>query len=875
LTLADLTNQEKIKRPMATDNPRLDVAVFIDFENVYVSVRDKLDVNPNFEIIMDRVADLGRVVIARAYADWYRYPRVTSALYANGIEPMYVPTYYYDRDLGRTGRAIKNSVDMNLCIDAMKTLYTNPNIAKFVLATGDRDFIPLVNAIRQHGKEVIIIGVGGAASGHLAQSADEFIFYEQLLGKKPQPLQADVPRIRTAERGRDMFEVEEPAPAPRQRAEPQPTERAQPPAQPPAPEPAREEPDIYDMLVQAVHLARERGYVCSFGSLKLVMKELMGGEFKESKYRDSNGKPFAKFKDFALEAERRGKVQVFTSGAIVEVFLPGEDPYKLSQFAQDLKEEPPVSTPETPINVDAHIDGRPVSTSRRRRRRRGSATRPSAAETSAVLSQSVELTGDVEDELITEALHEAANGQNASSDQVFEELLDRLEAERERQEALASFDMLAPDTSPMLDELPDLEEEPEPGEEIANDLRLEAPDLAGQMIIVDTPVEPPEPFESVEPPVGDTVVHTPEMRPFTEAEWQMLRNVVAAAGRPLTFAQIHDLLREARNNAGIFRTNEELRSLIKQAINSGMLRRSGKGARIVYHLAPQEPPEHTEQPSDAAAATDPLSEVSVVAYAVETGFVFVPEGEASGFAAAPAEAMAAATGAEEEHASTAEGVPGEAITEVGETLEASGLAAAPAEAMAAATGAEEEHASTSEGVPGEAMVDASGFAAAPAEAMAATGAEEEHASTSEGVPGEAMVDASGFAAAPAEAMAATGAEEEAHATGSAEAPVTTIAESAVTAQETETGESAPIVATVEEQPKPRRRRAPRVKAETDEVSANVQTDASAADVATEPSPRRSRRKTATEAADATPRAPRRRKPVEKQDREVTEDTSVT
>ncbi len=737
---------------MATDNPRLDVAVFIDFENVYVSVRDKLDVNPNFEIIMDRVADLGRVVIARAYADWYRYPRVTSALYANGIEPMYVPTYYYDRDLGRTGRAIKNSVDMNLCIDAMKTLYTNPNIAKFVLATGDRDFIPLVNAIRQHGKEVIIIGVGGAASGHLAQSADEFIFYEQLLGKKPQPLQADVPRIRMAERGRDVVEVEEPAPAPRQRAEPQPTERAQ----PPTPEPAREEPDIYDMLVQAVHLARERGYVCSFGSLKLVMKELMGGEFKESKYRDSNGKPFAKFKDFALEAERRGKVQVFTSGAIVEVFLPGEDPYKLSQFAQDLKEEPPVSTPETPINVDAHIDGRPVSTSRRRRRRRGSATRPSAAETSAVLSQSVELTGDVEDELITEALHEAANGQNASSDEVFEELLDRLEAERERQEALASFDMLAPDTSPTFDELPDLEEEPE------RDLQLEAPDLADQMIIVDTPVEPPEPFESVEPPVGDTVARSAEVRPFTEAEWQMLRNVVAAAGRPLTFAQIHDLLREARNNAGIFRTNEELRSLIKQAINSGMLRRSGKGARIVYHLAPQEPPEHTEQPSDAAAATDPLSEVSVVAYAVETGFVFVPEGEASGFAVAPAEAMAA-----------------------------------------------------------------------------------------------------------------TGAEEEAHATGSAEAPVTTIAESAVTAQETETGESAPIVATVEEQPKPRRRRAPRVKAETDEVSANVQTDVSAADVATEPSPRRSRRKTATEAADATPRAPRRRKAVEKQDREVTEDTSVT
>jgi hypothetical protein len=172
-------------------------------------------------------------------------------------------------------------------------------------------------------------------------------------------------------------------------------------------------------------------------------------------------------------------------------------------------------------------------------------------------------------------------------------------------------------------------------------------------------------------------------------------------------------------------------------------------------------------------------------------------------------------------------------------------------------------------------LDASGFAAAPAEAMAATGAEEAHASTPEGMPGEAMVDASGFAAAPAETIAVATDTEEENATGVAEAPVTTIAESAVMAQETETGEGAPIVATVEEQPKPQRRRAPRVKTETSDASANVQTDASAADVATESSSRRSRRKTGADTADAIPRAPRRRKPVEKQDREVTEDTSLT
>ncbi len=170
---------------MDTLSSRADVAVFVDFENIYVSVREKFDATPNFELIMDRCEDFGRIVLARAYADWYRYPRVTSALFANGVEPMYVPTYYYDREVGRTGRPIKNSVDIHLCIEAMRTLYTQAHISKFVLVTGDRDFIPLVNAIRQNGKDVIVIGIGGAASAHLAQSADEFLFYEQIADLKP------------------------------------------------------------------------------------------------------------------------------------------------------------------------------------------------------------------------------------------------------------------------------------------------------------------------------------------------------------------------------------------------------------------------------------------------------------------------------------------------------------------------------------------------------------------------------------------------------------------------------------------------------------------------------------------------------------------
>lgn len=293
--------QEQTDNPMTQENQRQDVAVFVDFENVYISVRDKLDANPNFETIMERCTELGRIVIARAYADWYRYPRITSALYANGIDPIYVPTYHYTKDTGRTGGAIKNSADMHLCIDAMKTLFMHANIGKYVFITGDRDFIPLVNSIRQQGKDVIIIGIGGAASTHLAQSADEFIFYEQLVGKS-----VSVQRSRAVSDSSKLDAVVE--------------------------------ADIYDTLVQAVHLVRERGYVSTLGSLKLVMKELMGGDFKESRYKDLKGRPFTKFKDFVLDAEKRGKVQIYTSGTVNEVFLPGEDAARLSQFSDALKE---------------------------------------------------------------------------------------------------------------------------------------------------------------------------------------------------------------------------------------------------------------------------------------------------------------------------------------------------------------------------------------------------------------------------------------------------------------------------------------------------------------------------------------------------------
>ncbi|HZB95030.1 MAG TPA: NYN domain-containing protein [Herpetosiphonaceae bacterium] len=486
---------------------RDDVAVFVDFENVYVSVREKFDATPNFELIMDRCEDYGRIVIARAYADWYRYPRVTSALFANGVEPMYVPTYYYDRDVGRTGRPIKNSVDIHLCIDAMRTLFTQPNICKFVLVTGDRDFIPLVNAIRQHGKDVIVIGIGGAASAHLAQSADEFLFYEQIADLKTQ----GAPR--PAEDGRRSDERRDGRDRDRGRSEAKPRPEAAPPVVEtrqetpvPAPtEPAQEAPaeahDPYDTLVDAVKLARQRGFVVNLGSLKVVMRELDSG-FHESKVKDGHGRGFSKFKDFVKEAERQGKVQIFTNGTVTEVFLPGEDPYQLSQFAEDLASE---------------------------------------------------------------------------------------QAERELETELAQA---TPE---------EVQTTPEP------------------VVDVPSPVAEEPPAEELAAAIG--VTEEPIPRTFGDREWEVFRVSMSQFTEPVRFAEIFNALRGLRNQEVVELTNNELKELVKQAINRGMLQRTGRGSRAYYRLSSQyrikAEPTAAEPQQEQGEATSPVEGVQPVGEAPE------------------------------------------------------------------------------------------------------------------------------------------------------------------------------------------------------------------------------------------------------------------
>jgi len=350
----------------------VDVAVFIDFENIYYSVRNRYGESPDFAAIVEECRRHGRITAARAYADCARYEfrNIPSALYANGIEPVYVPVYY--RDNGDDSRhLIKNSIDLYLSIDAMKTLYTQPSVQTFVILTGDRDFIPLTNSLRQSGKRVVVIGVEGAASTHLAQSVDEFLYYYELLEDEGEDIFPDdtlsdivalpystlfqaldactkqelgcpvegVKRfvdefLPALSRGECVNEKGEHIPGfeallaeaehrgwIRQTRDPEGNLFLAAVERPSRAVNQRRLETALQALRRALLRGAELGYdQFPVATVKPAMRRFVP-DFDERKLKDPWGRPFLRFKDFLREAERRGLVSILTSGGVEQVVL--------------------------------------------------------------------------------------------------------------------------------------------------------------------------------------------------------------------------------------------------------------------------------------------------------------------------------------------------------------------------------------------------------------------------------------------------------------------------------------------------------------------------------------------------------------------------
>ena len=281
-----------------------DLAIFIDWENIYISTVSEYNAKPNVSAILEKAREYGRIVSATAYADWTDgdFRDAPPTLYSNGISPRYISARYFPG--GKSQKRRTNSIDVMLAVECSDFLHNHPQVGTYVLVTGDGDFIPLVSLLRSRGKKVVVIGVSEATSYHLIESADDFISYASLLEEE------------RAARARDKG-------------------------------PKKKAADPFKELVRAVETLKKGGKTRVLGQVKQQMIVQLGSF-------DERNAGFKKFKDFVVEAERRGLVNTVDQDFELQVYLPDERVPEL--LGSDLASEEPKE--DGARGVEARENGR-------------------------------------------------------------------------------------------------------------------------------------------------------------------------------------------------------------------------------------------------------------------------------------------------------------------------------------------------------------------------------------------------------------------------------------------------------------------------------------------------------------------------------------
>jgi uncharacterized LabA/DUF88 family protein len=190
--MAVCRQESRKNNSMATSNDNLSMALFCDFENVALGVRDlgheKFDIKP----ILERLLLKGSIVVKKAYCDWERYKGFKATMHEANFELIEIP---HVRQSG------KNSADIRLVVDALDLCYTKAHVNTFVIISGDSDFSPLVSKLRENAKQVIGVGVRQSTSDLLVANCDEFIFYDDLVRESQRAqVRRERPETQTAPR---------------------------------------------------------------------------------------------------------------------------------------------------------------------------------------------------------------------------------------------------------------------------------------------------------------------------------------------------------------------------------------------------------------------------------------------------------------------------------------------------------------------------------------------------------------------------------------------------------------------------------------------------------------------------------------------------
>ncbi len=178
------------------------LALFCDFENIALGVRDakyaKFDINK----ILERLLVKGSIVVKKAYCDWERYKDFKATMHEAAFELIDIP---HVRQSG------KNSADIRMVVDALDLCYTKSHVNTFVIISGDSDFSPLVSKLRENAKTVIGVGVKNSTSDLLISNCDEFIYYDDLIREQEQKRRARRPaKGRSPKRKQTKVKPEDP-----------------------------------------------------------------------------------------------------------------------------------------------------------------------------------------------------------------------------------------------------------------------------------------------------------------------------------------------------------------------------------------------------------------------------------------------------------------------------------------------------------------------------------------------------------------------------------------------------------------------------------------------------------------------------------------
>ena len=183
--------------PLSPDS--VSMAMFCDFENVALGVRDakydKFDIKP----VLERLLLKGSIVVKKAYCDWERYKGFKAAMHEANFELIEIP---HVRQSG------KNSADIRMVVDALDLCYTKAHVNAFVIVSGDSDFSPLVSKLRENAKYVIGVGIKQSTSDLLIANCDEFIFYDDLVRESQRSAARRNPKAETPFARRSPEELE-------------------------------------------------------------------------------------------------------------------------------------------------------------------------------------------------------------------------------------------------------------------------------------------------------------------------------------------------------------------------------------------------------------------------------------------------------------------------------------------------------------------------------------------------------------------------------------------------------------------------------------------------------------------------------------------